>query len=48
MEDEREKTLARLKETAEEEYGDIPSFSAEIIIISGILHWNYEIEVPLF
>ena len=48
MEDEREKTLARLKETAEEEYGVIPSFSAEIIIISGILHWNYEIEVPLF
>ncbi len=48
MENEREKTLARLKETAEEEYGVIPSFSAEIIIISGILHWNYEIEVPLF
>lgn len=44
-EEEREETRKKLMEKAEKEYGVIPSFSVELIIVSGILTWNYEVQV---
>ncbi len=44
-EEKREETLKALLAMAKEEYGTEPSFSLEFIIIAGILHWNYEIQV---
>ena len=32
---------------AEEEYGAKPEFTLQIIIISGVLQWNYELQVPV-
>ena len=44
-EDEREDSIKKLKEIAEKEYGVKPSFILQLIIISGILNWNYEIQL---
>lgn len=46
-EEERQETSARLHQTAEERYGVIPPFTVEIILISGILQWEYQIQLPL-
>lgn len=46
-EDEKEQTIRKLADTAEREYGILPSFIIEIIVVSGILHWNYEIQIPI-
>lgn len=32
-------------ETAQTEYGVEPTFTVQFIIVSGILHWNYEVQV---
>ena len=46
-EETRRKVLAELVERARKEYGADPAFTAQIIVVSGILHWNYEIQVPV-
>ena len=30
---------------ARAEYGAEPAFTVQIIVISGILHWNYEVQI---
>ena len=30
---------------AETEYGADPEFTVQIIVVSGILQWNYEVQV---
>ncbi len=44
-EDDREQVMQKLIRTANEEYGKDPSFTVQIIIVSGILHWDYELQV---
>ena len=46
-EDERSETLCRLLRRAEADYGVSPRFTLQIIVISGILKWNYRLQVPL-
>lgn len=36
-----------LKQRARELCGTSPSFTLQIVLLTGILHWNYEIQVPL-
>ena len=43
----REETRERLLSLARREHSASPSFTLEWIRISGILHWSYEIQVPL-
>lgn len=44
-EENREETLRRLIHIARTEYGAEPEFTVQIIVVSGILQWNYEIQV---
>lgn len=44
-EEDREKTMDKLISMAKTEYGTDPSFTVQIIVISGILNWYYEIQV---
>ena len=44
----REQTLCELVHIAETKHGVVPIFTVQIIVVSGILHWNYEIQIPLF
>ena len=44
-EENREQTLRELVHTARTKYGAEPAFTVQIIVISGILHWNYEAQV---
>lgn len=44
-EENRKKTLEELIERARVEYGVIPSFTVQIVVVSGILHWNYELQL---
>ena len=44
-EENREQTLRELLHTARTKYGAEPAFTVQIIVISGILHWNYEVQV---
>lgn len=44
----REQTLCELARIAKTEYGTEPLFTVQIIVVSGILNWNYEIQIPLF
>ena len=37
--------IDRVLEIAREDYGTEPPFVVELIVISGILHWNYQIQV---
>jgi len=46
-EDERSETLCRLLRRAEADYGVSPRFTLQIVVISGILKWNYRLQVPL-
>ena len=46
-EDERSETLGRLLRRAEADYGVSPRFTLQIVVISGILKWNYRLQVPL-
>lgn len=46
-EEEREATKERLMALAQSEYGTKPSFSLEIVVVSGILNWDYEIQIPI-
>ncbi|MGI6007684.1 MAG: MerR family transcriptional regulator [Ruminococcus sp.] len=44
-EENREQMLHRLVHTAQTEYGSDPGFTLQLIVVSGILHWNYEIQI---
>ncbi len=44
-EENRAQTLGELIHIAKTEYGAEPSFSVQLIVISGILQWNYEVQV---
>ena len=44
-EKDREKTLQDLIRAAKTEYGAEPAFTVQLIVISGILQWNYEVQV---
>lgn len=39
------KTLERLLDAARTEYGAKPAFSLQLVAISGILQWNYQLQV---
>ncbi len=44
-EENREQTLRKLLQIAQTKYGAKPSFTVQLIVVSGILHWNYEVQV---
>ena len=44
-EENREQTLRELIHIAQTKYGAAPTFTVQLIVISGILHWNYEVQV---
>lgn len=44
-EENREQVLSELMRIAQEEYGAEPAFTVQLIVVSGILQWNYEIQV---
>lgn len=44
-EENREKVINKLFETAKSEYNTIPEFTIELIVLSGILQWNYEAQI---
>ena len=44
-EENREQTLRELVHRVQVEYGVEPKFTVQIIVVSGILHWNYEVQV---
>ena len=44
-EENREETMRELMHVARTKYGAEPEFTVQLIIVSGILQWNYEIQV---
>ena len=44
-EEHREQTLQELIRLARTQYGAEPTFTVHIIVVSGILQWNYEVQV---
>lgn len=44
-EENRAQTLRELLHMARSEYGADPSFTVQLVIVSGILQWNYEVQV---
>ena len=44
---ERERTIQKAEESAAEEYGAAPDFIIQMIVLSGILQWDYQIQVPI-
>lgn len=45
IEENREQTLRKLIHIAQTEYGVEPRFTVQLIVVSGILQWNYEAQV---
>ena len=46
-EENREAVLADLLQKANARYGTVPAFTIQRIVISGILQWKYQIQIPL-
>lgn len=44
-EENREQVVSEVLCTARTKYGVEPAFTVQLIIVSGILHWNYEVQV---
>ena len=44
-EENREQVLSELMRITQEKYGAEPAFTVLLIVVSGILQWNYEIQV---
>lgn len=44
-EENRKSTLDKLIHKAKTEYSADPKFTVQLIVVSGILHWNYEVQV---
>lgn len=47
-EENRKNTLDELMDKAKTEYGVNPPFTVQLILVSGILQWNYQIQIPLY
>lgn len=45
MEENREQILRELLDIAQTKCGENPIFTVQIIVVSGILQWNYEVQV---
>ena len=43
----REAVLQELKQQAEKIYSAAPKFTVQLVVVSGILRWNYQIQIPL-
>ena len=43
----REAVLHELKQQAETIYSAAPKFTEQLVVVSGILRWNYQIQIPL-
>lgn len=41
----REETLSNLLDAAKSQYSIVPEFTIQIIVLSGILQWNYQIQL---
>ena len=46
-EENRAQVLGRLMEAAREARGTEPAFHLQLIVVSGILQWTYQIQIPL-
>ena len=44
-EENRKSTLVALMDRAKTAYGVTPQFTVQLIVVSGILQWNYEVQV---
>lgn len=44
-EENKEQVLRELMRIAQAKYGVEPAFTVQLIVISGILHWNYEVQI---
>lgn len=44
-EENREQVLSELMRIARTKYGIEPIFTVQLIVVSGILHWNYEVQI---
>lgn len=44
-EETRDVVIKKLFETAQNEYGTTPEFTVQLIVLSGILQWNYQVQV---
>lgn len=44
-EENRKQVLSEVVRVARTEYGVEPRFTIQLIVVSGILHWNYEVQV---
>lgn len=47
-EEEREMRLNELIQTAKQKYHTNPKFSIQMIIVSGVLKWKYQLQVPVY
>lgn len=47
-EENRKNTLDELMDKVKTEYGVNPPFTVQLILVSGILQWNYQIQIPLY
>ena len=41
----RDQVLSEVMGIAQTKYGVKPAFTVQVIVVSGILHWNYEVQV---
>ena len=46
-EENRERTLGELIQTAGTKYGTEPGFTVQLVVVSGILQWTYEVQIPI-
>lgn len=46
-EENRDTVMADLLKAARRQYGVSPIFTIQMIVVSGILQWNYQIQIPL-
>lgn len=46
-EEDRQQVTQKLKDMVRKDYGAEPDFTVQLIVVSGILQWNYEIQVPI-
>ena len=44
-EENREQILHELLHIAQTKYGVKPTFTVQLIVVSGILQWNYEVQI---
>lgn len=46
-EENREQVLNEAVRIARTKYGVAPTFTVQLIVVSGILHWNYQVQILL-